>query len=56
MRIWNKGLTDEVISQIYTKNTFDSNGLIVYLNFGGDGVHARNASSSLSSAITNTTK
>ena len=56
VRVWNKGLTDEEISQIYEKNTFDSNGLVVYLNFGGDGVHTRNTSSSHSSAITNTTK
>ncbi|HET9805945.1 MAG TPA: LamG-like jellyroll fold domain-containing protein [Nitrososphaeraceae archaeon] len=51
VRVWDRGLTDKEISQIYAKNTFDSNGLVVYLNFGGDEV-----SLSSSSAINNTTK
>ena len=28
IRVWNRGLTDEEISQIYTKNIFDSKGLM----------------------------
>jgi sugar lactone lactonase YvrE len=56
VRVWNRVLTDEEISNIYAKNTFDSNGLVVYLNFGGDGVPTRNNISSPSSAITNPTK
>ncbi|HEX6294026.1 MAG TPA: LamG-like jellyroll fold domain-containing protein, partial [Nitrososphaeraceae archaeon] len=37
VRVWNRGLTDEEISEIYTNNIFDSNGQIIYLDFGGDG-------------------
>jgi hypothetical protein len=36
VRIWNRGLTDQEISEIYTNNVFDSNGQIIYLDFGGD--------------------
>ena len=35
VRVWNRGLTDKEISEIYMNNAFDSNGLVVYLNFGG---------------------
>jgi hypothetical protein len=34
VRVWNRGLTDKEISEIYMNNAFDSNGLVVYLNFG----------------------
>ena len=37
VRVWNRGLTDKEISEIYMNNTFDSKGQIVYLDFGGDG-------------------
>jgi hypothetical protein len=33
VRIWNRGLTNSEISQIYANNTFDSRGQIVYLDF-----------------------
>gem|GEM_PF-340673 len=56
VRVWNRGLTDEEISQIYANNIFDSNGLIVYINFGGERVPTGNNMSSPSSAINNTTK
>ncbi len=36
VRIWDRGLTDKEISEIYTKNTFDSKGQIVYWDFRGD--------------------
>ena len=36
VRIWDRGLTDKEISKIYTKNTFDSKGQIVYWDFRGD--------------------
>ena len=36
VRIWDRGLTDKEISEIYTKNTFESKGQIVYWDFRGD--------------------
>ena len=33
VRVWNRGLANEEISQIYTNNTFDSKGQVVYLDF-----------------------
>ena len=50
VRVWNRGLTDKEISEIYMNNAFDSKGLVVYLNFGGDGISTRNNISSLSPA------
>ncbi|HET8857884.1 MAG TPA: LamG-like jellyroll fold domain-containing protein [Nitrososphaeraceae archaeon] len=46
VRIWNRGLTDQEISEIYTNNVFDSNGQIIYLDFGGDGTTINNNKSS----------
>jgi hypothetical protein len=40
IRIWNRGLTDQEITKIYTMNTFDSKGQIMYLDFGGNGTSA----------------
>jgi hypothetical protein len=37
VRVWDRGLTDKEISEIYANNAFDSKGQIVYLDFGGDG-------------------
>ncbi|HJU59585.1 MAG TPA: LamG domain-containing protein, partial [Nitrososphaeraceae archaeon] len=37
VRVWNRGLTDKEISEIYSNNAFDSKGQIIYLKFGGDG-------------------
>ncbi|HEX5186638.1 MAG TPA: LamG domain-containing protein, partial [Nitrososphaeraceae archaeon] len=61
VRVWNRGLTGEEISEIYNNNAFDSKGLIVYLNFGNDEISTKNnISSSLpsssSSTINDTTK
>jgi hypothetical protein len=33
VRIWNRGLTDEEIAQIYTNNTFNTIGQIIYKDF-----------------------
>ena len=33
VRVWNRGLTDKEISQIYANNAFDSKDKIVYLDF-----------------------
>ena len=61
VRVWNRGLTDEEIAQIFMNNVFDSKGLVVYLNFDGDGISTRNnislsSSSSSSSPDINNTK
>jgi hypothetical protein len=53
VRVWNRGLTDKEISEIYMNDTFDSKGLMVYLNFGGDGISTRN---NISSSDINYTK
>ena len=37
VRVWNRGLTDKEISEIYANNAFDSKGQIIYLDFGGHG-------------------
>ncbi len=59
VRVWNRGLTDKEISEIYMNNAFDSNGLVVYLNFGGYSTPTTNNNSSLllssSSTINHTT-
>jgi hypothetical protein len=53
VRVWNRGLTDKEISEIYINNAFDSNGLVVYLNFGGGySIPFTNNNSSLSSSST----
>lgn len=41
IRIWNRGLTPAEISQIYTNNTFNSDGLVVYINFDKNGLFTR---------------
>ncbi|HSF49754.1 MAG TPA: LamG-like jellyroll fold domain-containing protein [Nitrososphaeraceae archaeon] len=46
VRVWNRGLTDKEISQIYANNTFNSKGQVVYLDF-------KNNDSSSSNAISN---
>jgi hypothetical protein len=56
VRVWNRGLTDKEISEIYMNDTFDSKGLMVYLNFGGDGISTINNISSSSSSDINYTK
>ena len=33
VRVWNRGLTDEEVSQIYTNDTFNTTGQVVYLDF-----------------------
>jgi hypothetical protein len=38
VRVWDRGLTDKEISEIYANNAFDSKGQIVYLDFGGHGL------------------
>jgi hypothetical protein len=38
VRVWNRGLTDEEISQIYTNDTFNSTGQIVYKDFKETGI------------------
>ena len=49
VRIWNRGLTDKEISQIYVNNDFESKGQIIYLDYGRKEVDAatiyRNTSS-----------
>ena len=40
VRVWNRGLTDKEISEIYANNAFDSKGQIIYLDFGGHGGRA----------------
>ena len=57
VRVWNRGLTDKEISEIYMNNAFDSNGLVVYLNFGGYSTPStnNNSSSLLSSSTINHT-
>jgi hypothetical protein len=54
IRVWNRGLTDKEISEIYTNNTFDSKGLVVYLNFGNDEISTKNNISSSSSSSSST--
>ena len=55
VRVWNRGLTDKEISEIYMNNAFDSHGLVVYLNFGRYGIPTTdNNSSSLSSSSSST--
>jgi hypothetical protein len=38
VRVWNRGLTDEEIAQIYTNDTFNSTGQIVYKDFKETGI------------------
>ena len=42
VRVWNRGLTDKEIPEIYLNNTFDLNGQVVYLNFGGYSIPTTN--------------
>ena len=50
VRVWNRGLTNEETSQIYTNNTFNSKGQVVYLDF------KNNDSNSNSNDISNSNK
>ncbi|HET9807674.1 MAG TPA: LamG-like jellyroll fold domain-containing protein, partial [Nitrososphaeraceae archaeon] len=50
VRVWNRGLTDKEISEIYANNAFDSKGQIIYLDFGGHGGHGTNANNYNSSS------
>lgn len=47
IRIWNRGLTPAEISQIYSNNTFNSDGLVAYLNFDKNGLYTRTNNASL---------
>ena len=38
VRVWNRGLTDEEITQIYSNNTFNTIGQIVYQDFKETGI------------------
>jgi hypothetical protein len=49
VRVWNRGLTNEEISQIYTNNTFDSRGQVVYLDFKENGISTKSSGSNISS-------
>src|SRR5574339_389047 len=44
VRVWSRGLTNHEINNIYKHNNYDSNGQIIYLNFGGNGTDSNHSS------------
>src|SRR5574339_58932 len=44
VRVWSRGLTNQEINNIYKHNNYDSNGQIIYLNFGGNGTDSNHSS------------
>ena len=44
VRVWSRGLTNQEINDIYKHNNYDSNGQIIYLNFGGNGTDSDQSS------------
>src|SRR5574339_24300 len=44
VRVWSRGLTNQEINNIYMHNNYDSNGQIIYLNFGDNGTDSNQSS------------
>ena len=51
VRVWNRGLTNEEISQFYTNNTFDPRRQVIYLDFKENGISSSNSISNNTSSI-----
>src|SRR5574339_265342 len=44
VRVWSRGLTNQEINNIYKHNNYDSDGQIIYLNFGDNGTDSNQSS------------